>query len=386
MRVWTAIKDDSVRRQRHRWGARGLAALLLTLALIPQGFAAQTRANFDHLTTGFELIGQHRDLPCEACNANARFRGTPTDCGACPGIATAVRPTASPATHILSTDRCASCHTPIAWNPAVNFDHTQVRGSCSSCHNGVQAQGKGPTHIVTDLECDACHTTLTWAGAFFTHKDVSTNCASCHNGVAATGMPPTHFPIGTPPTPCEGCHSTTNFTTWAGTLINHLAVTAMTCASCHETATGAAGVYLGMHPSTNTKAADSRPSATLDKNHPASGDCGVCHDTVTFAAGAVRPANHIPTTAPCSQCHTTPGIYALYSVTGTHQGVTSCLSCHGSTVAATFAHITIVTTPSNHIPIGSLDCNGSGCHTTTNVNAGGFRLGAASIASPTLSV
>src|SRR6202043_3914424 len=49
--------------------------------------------------------------------------------------------------------------------------------------------------------------------------------------------------------------------------------------------------------------------------------------------------------------------------------------------------ITIVGWPgSNHVPIGTLDCNGSGCHTTTNVNAGGFKLGAASITSPTLGV
>ncbi len=226
MNVWTDIPHDAVTRQRHRWGARACAALLLALGLIPQGFAATTRASFDHLTTGFELIGQHRDLPCESCHANAIFKGTPSDCGACHGIGTAVRATAKPANHILSTDRCASCHTPIAWNPAVNFDHTQARGSCSTCHNGVMAQGKGPTHIVTDLECDACHTTLTWGGAFFTHQGVTSDCASCHNGVAAMGMPTTHIPVGTPPTPCEGCHSTTNFTTWAGTLINHLAVTA----------------------------------------------------------------------------------------------------------------------------------------------------------------
>jgi hypothetical protein len=381
MRIRTAI-THLVTRQRYCWGARALAALLLTLALLPQGFAATIRANFDHLTTGFELIGQHRDLPCESCHANAVFKGTPTDCAACHGIGTTVRATAKPANHILSTDRCASCHTPIAWNPAVNFDHTQVRGNCSTCHNGVMAQGKGPTHIVTDLECDACHTTLTWAGAFFTHKNVTSNCASCHNGVSATGMPVTHIPVGTPPTPCEGCHSTTNFTTWAGTLINHLAVTALTCASCHET-----GNYLGMHPSTNTAAGDSRPPTALDPIHPAksAGDCGVCHDTVTFAGSAVRPANHIPTSAPCSQCHTTAGNYKAYSVTGTHQGVTGCLTCHGPTVATTF-DIAVVTTPGNHIPIGSLDCNGSGCHSTSNVNPGGFRLGAANLSSPTLSV
>ena len=47
------------------------------------------------------------------------------------------------------------------------------------------------------------------------------------------------------------------------------------------------------------------------------------------------------------------GNYALYSVTGTHQGVTTCLTCHAPAVATTFANITIVSTPSNHIPIGT---------------------------------
>src|SRR5207248_1990699 len=152
---------------------------------------------------------------------------------------------------------------------------------------------------------------------------------------------------------------------------------------CHETA-----AFLGMHPSTNTTANDSRPNATLDANHPKSGDCSTCHDTVTFAGAAARPANHIPTSAPCSQCHLTAGSYASYSVTGTHQGVTGCLSCHGSTVNATFLNVTPVTTPANHIPIGTLDCNGSGCHATGNVNpgGGGFILGTASVATPTLSV
>src|ERR1700751_5183062 len=134
---------------------------------------------------------------------------------------------------------------------------------------------------------------------------------------------------------------------------------------------------------------DSRPSA-FDKSHPTSGDCGGCHTTTpTFAVdqtGNEKPANHIPTTAACAQCHTTAGNYALYSVTGTHQGVTACLSCHAPSVAATFANITIVSSPGNHIPIGTLDCNGSGCHSTANVNPGGFKLGAASINAPTLSV
>jgi len=362
-----------------------LLALLLCCTLAPATqAAAPQRSSFDHLTTGFELLGQHRDLPCESCHVNAIFKGTPKNCSACHGVGTTVRATAKPTSHMMSTDQCESCHTEVAWKPAVTFDHKQALGSCSSCHNGVQAQGKPPNHIVTDLECDACHTTISWAGATFTHMGVTGKCAECHNNVSAKGMPSNHIPIGSPPTACEACHSNTNFTNWLGAKINHPAVAAMQCASCHETAN-----YLGMHPSTNTTAGDSRPNATLDKNHPPQGDCGKCHDTVSFSASAsLKPANHIPTNAPCAQCHTTPGNNTLYSVVGVHQGVTSCLSCHGPNVGP-FTNVTIVTTPGNHIPIGSLDCNGSGCHTTANVNPGGFKIGAGSggnLTSPTLSI
>src|SRR5437588_8760647 len=355
--VVTDMTPDSVRRQRHRSSVRVLAALLLALAFAPSAFAATAHANFDHLTTGFELTGQHRDLACESCHVNAMFQGTPKACGACHGIGSLVRATAKPANHILATDQCDACHTPIAWNPAVNFDHTQARGSCSTCHNGTMAQGKGPTHIVTDLECDACHTTLSWAGAMFTHVGVTSGCATCHDGVHADGLAANHFPVGTPVTACESCHSPTNYTNWLGATMNHLAVTALSCAGCHQTAS-----FLGMHPSTDTTAGDSRPSAKLDPLHPTTGDCSQCHDTTTFSQSASRPASHIPTTAPCLQCHTTAGNYALYSVTATHQGVTGCLSCHGPSTGP-FAGpppsntITIVGAPANHFPVGSLDCN-----------------------------
>src|SRR6516165_1325661 len=46
--------------------------------------------------------------------------------------------------------------------------------------------------------------------------------------------------------------------------------------------------------------------------------------------------------------------------------------------------VTMVTSPGNHIPIGTLDCSGSGCHSTANVNPGGFMIGTASITAPTL--
>src|SRR6202048_114722 len=102
---------------RHRMNLRcmWLAVLffLLALGMGSPSHGVQVRDRFDHLTTGFELEGQHRDLPCESCHANAVFKGTPRDCAACHGIGTTVRATAKPANHILSTDRCASCPTTI---------------------------------------------------------------------------------------------------------------------------------------------------------------------------------------------------------------------------------------------------------------------------------
>src|SRR5215469_4654168 len=200
-------------------GTLALLALLLGSVLAPHVQAAPTgRAPFDHLTTGFELLGQHRDLPCESCHANAIFKGTPRLCASCHGVGTEIRATAKPNNHIMSTDQCEACHTPVAWRPAVNFDHTQTRGSCSMCHNNQQTQGKPPNHILTNLECDACHNTLTWAGAVFTHAGVKTGCAICHDGVHGSGLAANHFPIsssGVSAVPCEACHSTTEFTTWA---------------------------------------------------------------------------------------------------------------------------------------------------------------------------
>src|SRR5690348_11734922 len=40
-------------------------ALLLWGLSLRGASAAPTRTPFDHLTTGFELLGHHRDLPCE---------------------------------------------------------------------------------------------------------------------------------------------------------------------------------------------------------------------------------------------------------------------------------------------------------------------------------
>ncbi len=85
------------------------------------------------------------------------------------------------------------------------------------------------------------------------------------------------------------------------------------------------------------------------------------------AAAAIRPRrplqaasrHHIPTTAPCSRCHTTAGNYALYSPARTRASrpaLPAACAHGGDHVRQRHDR----PTPANHIPIGSLDCNGAG--------------------------
>ncbi len=359
------------------WLACALAA---ALQLAPTGAThAADRTPFDHLTTGFELLGQHRDLPCESCHVNAIFKGTPKDCAACHGVGTAVRATAKPVNHILSSNRCEACHTPVAWNPAVNFDHAEVRGACSSCHNNVQAQGKGPGHIDTSLECNLCHTTIGWAGAVFNHTNVTTGCSSCHNGVGAKGPPATHIPTGVSPNqadpgnaPCEACHTPTNYVSFAGTAMNHPAVIPpLLCADCHEKGMSFFGVTIV-----------TRPVTVKGVAHPTTGECGSCHtSTVSFALGNLQPAGHIPTTQPCTLCHQNPADYTQKIMD--HTGISGgCALCHAAGLSfPKMAPLVLVTTPANHVAFAGAACES--CHSKTNFTSpGGFSFTNASGTAP----
>ena len=321
--------------------------LLAILGLGRPSGAAEQRPRFDHLTTGFELLGRHRDLPCEACHVNAVFKGTPRDCVACHGSGTAVRAPAKPSSHILTTDRCEACHTPIAWVPAVSFDHRQTLGSCSSCHNNVQAQGKDAQHVATALECNACHDTLGWAGAIFNHAGITGGCAGCHNGVSAPGMPANHIP--TAGAPCEDCHSATEFTTFGGAVMNHAVVASMPCSTCHEAGKSFAG----------TPPVTTRPPMP----HPAAGECSNCHTTVNWDANDM-PANHIPLPAAdagnCALCHSNESDFSVYVMN--HVNISSnCAQCHGPGLAfANMSPPTLTQPPVNHIPTGGAACED--CH------------------------
>ena len=104
LRQWRALPGPA-------WHTFALILLTCGILAAPLARAAPgNRTQFDHLTTGFELLGQHRDLPCEACHVNAILRGTPKTCASCHGVGTQIRATSKPANHIMSTDQCDASH------------------------------------------------------------------------------------------------------------------------------------------------------------------------------------------------------------------------------------------------------------------------------------
>jgi predicted CXXCH cytochrome family protein len=97
-----------------------------------------------------------------------------------------------------------------AFKPASRVDHTQVTGTCASCHNGTIATGKNLTHIATSTLCANCHSTTGWRPATSVdHTQVTGTCFSCHNGTTATGKSATQVASSNS---CDTSHKST--TSW----------------------------------------------------------------------------------------------------------------------------------------------------------------------------
>jgi hypothetical protein len=377
------------------------------LALVPASQAEAASAPpitvaFDHLPTGFELDGVHRDLPCESCHLNAVFKGTPRDCGTCHVKGSLFNATPKTTTHIPSTNYCAACHNTISFRPDAHFDHGQVLGSCVSCHNGSIAVGEGPNHPATSQDCASCHTVISWnPPKAVDHTQipmaVAGFCIICHNGVQASGKPAGHVATNLE---CGDCHLTT---TWLGATFDHTGITSG-CVTCHN-GTKAVGKQGNHMPTTNVcenchtsgigTPAPSWTPAIFDHTQMTVTTCQTCHSgsvkiTTGFVSG--QPSNHvppIPSAIDCGVCHGNNPSAETWtmlaaSIPTLHTGlpVSNCLMCHaGQTFAgvpapyipmSTSGVSPTKTTPLSppHIPVlVGTDC--SACHGAA-YQAGGF--------------
>ena len=386
--------------------ALACTAALLLLAAPPAAFAVAAAppitVPFDHLSTGFELDGVHRDLPCESCHLNAVFKGTPRACGVCHAAGSRFNATPKTQNHVQSTNNCAACHDTTSFRPAVHFSHADVLGACASCHNGVIAQGEGKTHPATSQACEACHTVMSWnPPKAVDHAQiplaVAGFCVICHNGVQASGKNPNHVATNLE---CGDCHLTN---TWTGATFDHSGIVSG-CVTCHNgtTAVGKQGNHM---PTSNlcenchttglgTKTPSWAPSL-FDHTQMSVSTCQTCHSgSVKITTGFVtgQPGNHvppIPSNVDCGVCHGNNPAAETWTVIAAsiatlHSGlsVSNCLLCHaGQTFAGVPAPYTPMTvsgvSPTKstplappHIPIlPATDC--SACHGAA-YQAGGF--------------
>jgi hypothetical protein len=126
---------------------------------------------FDHVWTGFELVGRHADLDCAGCHApmapgaTGRIRSaaagtTCADCHADPHGGQFV---------VAGRTDCARCHTPTGPFTELEFDHARdTRFALDEVH--------------TRLDCAACHRpTRTRDGReLVRYRPLGTACADCH--------------------------------------------------------------------------------------------------------------------------------------------------------------------------------------------------------------
>ncbi len=283
--------------------------------------------------------------------------------------------TAFPLTGAHVTVACATCHTD-------NYAGT-LPTTCYGCHtkdyNNTATIAGVPNHVTANFpqDCTLCHSTSTWLNATFNHNNTSfpltgahvtvacatchtdnyagtlpTNCYGCHtkdyNNTATISGVPNHVTAAYP-TDCTICHNTTS---WLGAVFNHNntpfpltgAHVTVPCASCHI-----GGVYAGT-PTDCYSCHKADYAGTTNPNHTAAGfptTCDTCHTTTSWLGATFNhtwwPITHGGAKT-CSDCHTNPSNYAVFTCTtchtqaqtnSDHQGVSgyvynsiNCYSCH----------------------------------------------------------
>ena len=184
---------------------------------------AWTSDQFDHDKTDFKLKHAHKQVACDLCHVENRFKDTPKTCVACHAIREVHE-------NRFGT-RCEGCHVEKKWDVSI-FDHGRdteyrLRGkhasvSCNSCHAKSdigKTDKKFPRicydcHRLDDVhkgnngrKCQDCHTGKSWLESEFDH-DTKTDfplrgahkkasCQACHQANA--------FDIKTDKA-CYSCH------------------------------------------------------------------------------------------------------------------------------------------------------------------------------------
>lgn len=314
---------------------------------------------------------------------------------------------------------CVSCHSGATFygpvKPVSKLDfptHPSTALDCYNCHDANKTTIGGfagatggvlpANHVPTSQSCSLCHATGTGPNSGkMNHIGIANNCASCHSGAPGTpylGVTPTpkpsnHVPTGavTNGSACETCHSTSNFTSFAGTAMKHTGITSG-CATCHSGAVFAGGApvskpsnHVPTTLTTNGSACETCHSKTVFTSFAGSGmshagissNCAVCHNGQTFAGGTptTKSSRHIPYATgllnggnmQCETCHSktnftsfTSGVATGATLHNNSQGSGSglCVTCHLSGTNFTGG----MQKKSHEGASANKDCSKSSCH------------------------
>lgn len=200
---------------------------------------------FDHMSqTGFALTGVHADAACEDCHVETVAAALPTNCAGCHSQ--------DPHQDQLGSD-CAACHSDVAWNLDVLFDHGLTAFPLIGLHAQAQCADCHATPAFHDAEenCLDCHSDDDYHGG-----SLGDTCATCHSPVSWQAWMFDHSSVSQ--FPLTGAHEELGCASCHQEDLNSMVAAGTTCASCHR----------------HDDAHDGRFGT----------DCGSCHTTDAFVA------------------------------------------------------------------------------------------------------
>lgn len=270
----------------------------------PSGWQVDwAQSTFDHAAaSGFALDGQHAAITCADCHAQNNFLEASPDCVACHNDV-----------HQMTVgDDCVRCHNVQNWLVMDIYDLHEM--------NGFVLEGGHSTAACID--CHASGNPLAW-------ERLSTNCIDCHQADYVATVDPDHALAGYG-TDCMSCHDAFAYD-WSSPFFHgffpleggHMGPT---CVDCHN-----GEPFEAASPECVTCHLEDFMAAN-DPDHVASGfpqDCTACHTTAPGwnASNFVQhddlyfpiySGEHQGEWTSCTDCHTTPGDYAMFS----------CVDCH----------------------------------------------------------
>ena len=311
--------------------------------------AVGTSGSANHIPVG--------SADCKGCHATSdAMTGTGFHISAVPPM------TAADHTAVVSSVTCATCHgSGKAWYGATTLKTPPGTPAVFPC-TGAACNPSASNHIPIPSAdgCNTCHANTNYtsfAGTAMNHAAISSSCSGCHNAgdafygvtIKTNTLSPAHIPVGATPA-CEGCHSASNFTAFgpgtAMTPTTHLQVP-QTLETCETCHEGTppAGPFYGV-------TIVLRPTTAKDANHPQTGDCGPsCHTTTPPFLGGAKPSGHIASSSTCSNCHTGTSPYTPAGTNMNHGD--SGVGTAGSPVACASCHGYGAVAPDGHAFVGT---------------------------------